>query len=336
VPQPDDGPVTPPDADTLGPATIDAINSQASILMKRGIGLMDGGRADMEAALVCFDRALDLRRGLPVDTVPLLRFGLAACWLNRADVLIRLGDAAQAPAALRAYDEGIALLRGLPFGEDPRFPRRLAIAYQNRGLALQAHPSAGDGDAMSAFTNAIATLEDDLSARIPDRQYLLAAVWVNLAKTHASEPSAESWVLAREAARNAVALVADLERHDADAAEVGLKARHVLCQTIAARLSAAAVGDGSIPDDVHEATDLADEGLALVRRWEKAGVPRFRTIAYDLFRFGARVYNLYQPQFLDEFILDNTDEDQSSPQYVESPEMRAAVEEALRLSSRWS
>ena len=35
---------------------------------------------------------------------------------------------------------------------------------------------------------------------------------------------------------------------------------------------------------------LADDGLVLARRWEQKGVARFRGIAYDLFRFGARVY----------------------------------------------
>jgi hypothetical protein len=284
-------------------------------------------------ALVCFDRALELRRRLPIDAVPVLRYGLAACWLNRADALVRLGDAAQIPVALRAYDEGIALLRGLPLREDARFPRRLAMAYQNRGLALPAHGRPVGAEAVVAFTDAITILEHDQAALIPDRQYLLAAVWMNLANARASEATAESESLARDAALRAIALVTDLEMNDADAAEVGLKARHVLCQTIATRLSPATTSDEPIPDDVHEATDLVDDGLGLARRWEQEGVTRFRGIAYDLFRFGARVYERYQPQFLNEFVLDNIDPAQSSSDYVESAEMRSAVQEVFGFSS---
>jgi hypothetical protein len=323
------------DPNTLGPSELQAINAQASVLMKRGIRLLSEGQPEAVAeALICFDRALELRSGLPIHSDPVLGYGLAACWLNRADALIRLGDASQFPAALRAYDEGIAVMRGLPLGEDARFPRRLAIAHQNRGLALQTQGRTGVVDAIVAFTDAIAILDDDQAALIPDRQYLLAAVWMNLANARASESTEESGVLARGAALRAIALVTDLEVNDTDAAEVGLKARHVLCQTIAGRLSETAAGHEAMPEDVHQATDAVDDGLALARRWEQKGVARFRGVAYDLFRFGARVYARYQPQFLDEFVLENMDPRRSSSDYVESAEMRSAAQEALELSSR--
>ena len=65
-------------------------------------------------------------------------------------------------------------------------------------------------------------------------------------------------------------------------------------------------------------TDAVDDGLTLARRWEQAGVARFRDIAYDLFRFGARVYAVYQPQFLNEFVLDNLEPTRPSADYVGS------------------
>ena len=179
-----------------------------------------------------------------------------------------------------------------------------------------------------SFSDAIAVLDHDQSALIPDRRYLLAAVWMNLANARASETAVESGTLARDAARRAMALVADLEGDDADAAEVGLRARHVLCRTLSTSLSAVNPQQ-TMPDDVHEATDIVDDGLTLVRQWEQRGVARFRTVAYDLFRFGARVYGRYQPQFLNEFVFDNIDPGQSSPDYVESGEMRFAAMEAL-------
>ena len=86
-----------------------------------------------------------------------------------------------------------------------------------------------------------------------------------------------------------------------------------------------------MPEDVHEATDAVDEGLALVRSWEQRGVDVFRGVAFDLLRFGARVYARYQPQFLDEFIAENTDPALASEGYVGDSDMRLAVHEAQLL-----
>src|SRR4029450_5789439 len=185
-------------------------------------------------------------------------------------------------------DEGIAVVRDLPMSDDPRFPRRLAMAHQNRGLAL--HAQGESTDAVTAFGEAVGVLERDGAARIPDRQYLLAAIWLNIANVQASLETSQSSAEARVAALRALALVAELETHDADAAEAGLKARHVLCRTVADHLAQSDGTHEAMPDAVHEATDAVDEGLGLVRRWEQKGVARFRALAYDLFRFGARVY----------------------------------------------
>ena len=87
-----------------------------------------------------------------------------------------------------------------------------------------------------------------------------------------------------------------------------------------------------MPSEVHEATDAADDGLALARLWEQKGVDRFRKIACDLFRFGMQVYARYQPQFLSEFTAENMDPAQSSPSYVESEEMRSAAREVTGLA----
>ena len=156
---------------------------------------------------------------------------------------------------------------------------------------------------------------------------------MNLAKARALDATEESGSLAREAALRAIALVSGLEEENVDAAEAGLKARHVLCQSLVERLSPAATSDRTVLDHVHEATDAVDAGLELARRWERKGVTRFRSVAYDLFRFGARVYARYQPQFLEEFVLDNIDPARSSLDYVESAEMRSAVREARGLST---
>ena len=294
------------DTSGLNSADIQNIDTQASTLMEDGIRLMDAPQPEAAAAaLECFDRALDLRRALPVERSPMLRYGLAACWLNRAEILMRLGSPEQIKLALCAYDEAIALLRDLPLHEDALFPRRLAIAHQNRGIALRSQNPPAIAAAHEEFSKAIQILEHKTAFRINDRLYLLAAVWMNLADTRLAGAGSGSEQLAAEAARRAISLITGLEFNDVYAAEIGMKARHVLCRAIALRLSQITNSHHTVPQEVHEATDAADGGLALERRWEEKGVDRFRKIAHDLFLFGIRVYGKYQPQFLHEFVSEN-------------------------------
>jgi hypothetical protein len=82
---------------------------------------------------------------------------------------------------------------------------------------------------------------------------------------------------------------------------------------------------------VCEATDLADEGLGLVRKWEQRGVDRFRDLASDLFRFGGRVYAYYQPHFLQEFLSEQIDPLNSGDSYVQSREIQEAAREIVFL-----
>jgi hypothetical protein len=324
--------VRPCDDRIVTEAEIELINQQASTLMKRGIALMEEPRREAAIdALHCFDEALALRREIPAGHSPLQGYLLAACLLNRADALVRLNDAAPLAAALDSYDEAIDVLGTLPMDEDPLYPRRLAIGCQNRGLALQVRGLEGDAAAAAeAFNDAIAILDLEHSAAIPDRDYLRTVVWLNLANLRAAEDAPDAHIEAREGAVRALGYAGDMEAADVFAAMAGLRARHILCRLCASRLSQA--GDAAeMPEDVHEATDAVDDGLALVRSWERRGVDAFRDIALDLFRFGARVYARYQPQFLNEFIAENTDPASSSAGYVDDPQMRAAAHEARGL-----
>src|SRR5262245_29055693 len=184
------------DAASVESSAWHAIDADASTLMKRGLRLLGEGNPDaIAAALRCFDDALERRRRLPIDAVPVLRYGLAACWLNRADALLRLGDV---PLALEAFDEAIVLLRTLPLEDDPRFVRRLAVACQNRGLAL--HAQGGSTEAvLDAFAEAVAILEHRTAAPLGDGTYLRAAVYVNIANVCACAGTAHTDLLARDA-----------------------------------------------------------------------------------------------------------------------------------------
>lgn len=279
---------------------IEEIDAQASSFMEDGIRLLQSD-GDVDAAILCFDRALQLRRRLPTD-VPVHAYGLAACWLNRAEALTRLGPEYDA-LALDAYDEALHLLRPLPLGDDVRFSKRLAVAHQNRALVLAAQNPPATSDAIAALRDAIAVLDRAEGMDKSERDYLLAVVWMNLANVQARQATIVTELAAREAAQRALALVKAHEHAYPAAAEAGLKARHVLCQIAAFRLSVPAQRD-AVMADVHDATDLADEALGLVREWERRGIDRFRSLASEFVRFGARVYAYYQPQFLHEFLCE--------------------------------
>jgi tetratricopeptide (TPR) repeat protein len=252
---------------------------ETSGLMKQGIELMQSGK-QMDA-LAYFDRALELRLQLP-RKVPMNAYALAACWLNRAEALTRLG-AEYLTLTLAAYDEAITLLYTLPLSEDIRFSRRLAIAQQNRALLLPKQ------EGIAALLEAIAVVEQAEAMPPRERDYLLAVAWLNLSNVRAEEGDA----------RKALTLAKPFEHEEVVSAEIGIKCRHVLCQILSSRL----VNQGVL-EDVHEATDLAEEGLALAHEWERRGVQTFSDLAADLFRFGARVYARYQPRFLSEFLAE--------------------------------
>ena len=303
--------------------------------MHRGIAYLEDPRREAPIdALHCFDEALELRRRIPEGHSPHQGYLLAACLLNRGDALVRMADVGPVAAALAAYDEAVAVLRQLPLAANPLYPRRLALGLQNRALALQARGREGDLElAAASFADALAVLDEEHSQGIEDRAYVRAVVWLNLANLHAMQASDDAHAVARDAAMHALESVSALESTDPNAAAAGLQARHVLCRVCAHTLSQAA-DDAEMPSDVHEATDFVDDGLTLIRAWEQRGVPYFRPFALDLFRFGARVYARYQPQFLDEFIADNMNPASSSPDYVQSAEMAVAAHEARLLLPR--
>jgi tetratricopeptide (TPR) repeat protein len=308
------------------------IDARASVVMKRGMSLMQAQRqAEVGEALVCFDEALALRRHLPLDGPPAFRYSLAACWLNRAEALLVIGGPSQIEAALDAFDEAIALLHELPLSLDPLYPRRLAIAHQNRGLTLSALAPPRVEAAAVAFTHAINLLNDSVSDSIEDRPYLLGAAWVNLARIRTMQKDATVQDV-RDAAVTALEQVAELETSDLGGAEVGLTARHLLCQALARMLPNVSPNDPDGLELVHAATDTVDEGLDVVRSWESRGVGRFRGAASDLLRFGARVYRSFQPHFLEEFIEDQLDPSQSSADYVASAEIQAAAADVRSLA----
>ena len=301
---------------------------EAITWMTRGIALLrENTHPSLEEAVRCFDQAIELRRARAPQNDPWLLYGLAAAWMNRGDALTRLGPLHQLGEAVRSYDEALSVLRDLPFGEHGEFQERLAIAWMNRGVSLQAQGSPGSWrEAIQSFDQAIAvTRHREADLLVP------AAAWMNRgnALLRATPPLHE---LARAAARQAIRLVVLRESDHLASAEIGLNARHVLCRAIADSLAEDRDDRSGRSDVLAEATDVADAAMVLVRTWESRGVTQFRQIAREVFRFGHRVYQMFQPQFLTEFLLENLDPQRSPGAMASDRAMHAAAAEALQQS----
>lgn len=312
-----------------GPAAA-AVNEQASARVLRGIALMNENRPEsLRAAVREFEAAIKVRRNLPFEDNPWFLYAQIAGWLNRADALTRLGGI-HLNEAVRSYNKALRLLRDLPRDEHPLFRRRHAVAWQNRGLTLLC--KSGDPaltEAVRSFDEAINVLADPQAEAIEDRNLLLAATWLNRGNALLRSSPTHSALDVCEAARKACGLVRNMELSDITAAEISLKGRHIQCQAIAQLLANPAVPKSSSSELLDEASDAVDAGMKLARHWEQAGANQFLELARELFRFGARVYQVHQPHFLVEFLLETLTPEKSTETHSGDRIMHAAAGEAL-------
>lgn len=318
---------------TLSPEALAAaqlLDQRANSRLLRGLALLEESTpASLREAVRCFDDAIELRRELPFAENCWFRYGLIAGWMNRGDALTRLGSADELSEALRSYDEAFTHLHELPMCESPLFVKRLAIAWLNRGFTLMKRATPGDVvAAVESFREAIAAAQNFFAANPVEGGVLLAGAWMNLgnASIQLSPPNASN---ARNATRDVLKLCSPLEQSDASVAEIGFKARHILCQALAHLLTAQELSSAQRDGLLAEAADAVDDGMALARHWEIRGAIQFRTQAADLFRFGCRVYQSHQPHFLTEFLLENLDPAHSDGAFAASLQMRASARDAL-------
>ena len=305
-------------------------NDLGNVLTNRAITLIGAGAPEqLTGAVKNLDEAIALRRELPAGPDGEFHSAHAASWMNRADALTRLNGPENLQEALRSYDEAIAIMRGLPIEGNDWYRHRLAVAWMNRGITSGALGGPDTAvEAMKGFDECIALLRDHRLLERPEGKHLLACAWLNKAGallTHSPDLSEE----ARAAAQETLKLLAGMEDQQPGFADVGLKARHAVCRAVAAWL-AQEKASADARDLIGEATDAVDDGMALARLWEERGVPAFKPIETELFRFGALIYQQRQPQFLAEFVLENLDPERSPAAAKAHPQMMQVGMEALQ------
>lgn len=281
-------------------------DAEANQHLLRGLALLEASTpATLTEAVRCFDAAIELRRQLPLATNPWFRYGLIAGYLNRGDALTRLGATENLAAALASFDEGLRHLRELPMAESPLFVKRLAVAWLNRGIALlkQRLPDTTNAAAESC-SEAIAAAKNYYALEPAAGRTLLASAWFNRANAliQLSPPQAAA---ARAATKQALTLCATSERDDLAVAQISLHTRHVQCQALALLLAAPEGSATQREPLLAEAAETVDLGMALARHWEANASTQLHAPATELFRFGCRVYQIHQPHFLTEFLLEN-------------------------------
>ncbi len=299
--------------------------------MKVGIALLGAGAADgLREAIRHFDAAIEMRRQLPLAGNPIYRYGLAAGWINRGDALTKLNDGALLADAIRSYTVAIDLLEGVPAGDDGKFARRLAIAWLNCGHAVERREDEASLDeAVRCYQAAIDRLSMSDCTGYESHRLVLASAWINLGNAWLRREGIASITQICEAAQTALFLIAASESEDLAAADASLKAHHILCQAMTARLDEATKAGANPSDIIADLTDAVEEALCLARSWEKKGVMSLRPLATHFFHFGALLYEKHQVHFLAEFLLDYLDPERPACFTPQSESWIAIARESL-------
>lgn len=312
------------DAALIRPADLDDGSPQgkhelANLFTNRGICILSlGDREKLPAALEDFDRAIDLRKDLPFDENAGYRWGLSAGWMNRGDVLNRIGG--RDAEATAAYDEAISHLRQLPYKENAATLQRLALAWSNRGLTV-----ADPAEARGCFDECIALLE---SPQNP--QQLLTLCNATLNRGRHSLQVLDDATASAEDARRVLDLLSPHERSHPAPAEMAIQARHLLAHALCVWLDGKRQGAGLAEDWIGDATDAVEDALAIERHWEQQGVRQLRPLACELFQLGLHIYRVCQPHFLAEFIDETMDPELSPGAPFDDASFQAAAAHALR------
>lgn len=288
--------------------------------LQQGQALEAAGR--FPEAVAWYDRLIAALSGRDIESDPARRRDLGLAWMNRGNALQQIAIAPSLAESVDAYDRAIALFRTLPLAAEPAFRNHLGAAWLNRGRAL-----IGSGDlprAVGSFEQAIGELgqlplDDDISFRLN-----LAGAWTNVAHgTLESEPSRSA-----AAARTALRTIATVERTHDVFTMMSLRARRALVTALGRLLMVADAAGQSVTALTEEATDMIEDGLALIREREDAAATAMRPLAARLFRLGAQLYRLHQPHFLAEYVLEVL----AAPAFRADSEFHAAAIEEVGLA----
>lgn len=294
-------------------------NELANTYTHRGLCTMTGGDEEsLKSAMGDFDRAIVIRKSLPLEDDEAFRWGLGNSLINRGDLLHRIGDRNE--EARNAYDEAIEQLKQLPVQENPAALQRLALATANRGLVADDH-----AESRRYFEECIELLPSPAN---PAQMLTLCTALLNRGR-HSLQVIDDTNATAADA-RKVLALLEQHERNHPAPAEIAMQARHLLAHSLCAWLDDSRKGPGLEEDWISDATDAVEEGLAVERFWEQQGFEGLRPLAAELFQLGLHIYRVRQPHFFAEFLVESMDPESSPGAPFTDPRFQTAAGHALR------
>ena len=296
--------------------------------LRSGQTLEAGGTSqELSEAVQCYDHAIRLLQDYQAGDTESIQ-ELAIAWMNRGNVLQKHSSVEAIQRAVESYDQAIALFSELPSTDDSALINSLGAAWLNRAHALQQLGISHQSEAIRSCEQAVTIL-----GRLPLETHLagrlnLAGAHINFAHLILASTDKKRYEHAHAAAAAALKLSVEHELKRAGFAEIGLKARRVLCEVIGQWLI-----ESNEPPRHHQliatASDAVDTGLTLARRWESLDASQFRPLAERLFRFGTAFYRRHQPHFLADFVLENVDCDHTSDAFQNYPAIHTIAHESL-------
>lgn len=231
-------------------------------------------------------------------------YDLGVSWMNRGHALMESGDEKNLTDAITSYAQAIAVFRQLPVTENTRWANSFGAALMNHGqLIHRVYGNARATESFASFDRAVSVLvplcASEPGCANPWPRRILAGTLLNRANLLLDLAEFGS---AAPSARNALALAAPSERTEVVDAELSLKARRALCDSLGQLLVTPGADQGALAS---EASDLVDDALELIRHWSGQGQAAFAPLASRFFHFGTQLYQRHQSHFLGEFITEN-------------------------------
>ncbi|MDQ8184821.1 hypothetical protein [Pelagicoccus sp. SDUM812002] len=278
----------------------------------------------LEQATNCFRQSAVILQELPWKEIPRYRHQLAATYLNLGNVYARQSNP-QKPEqrTIDAYEKALEVIGDLPAEEAP-IGALVASIRASLGRALMWSTDVANLKlAISSFDETIKVLAGIKDKKDPRLVIEMGSAHANRANLFSrAQPTNETIQETIKSSEYALKIAEPNEKSHLVAAEISLSARRSFCHAFGMLIgNQPAESQAEIHD---KASDLLEDGLKLVKFWEKKGAQGLRQAAQHLFHLGCAFYCTQQPHFLPEFIKENIDADTPDPIMRQSAEKTVA------------
>jgi tetratricopeptide (TPR) repeat protein len=266
--------------------------------MNLGCALLAGPSSDsFREALDALDRGVDLLGRLPFESNSRYRHNVAAAWMNRAEAFAMIDTRNSQINALESFGRAIETAGGLPLDEKPSFRILLASCWINTGNLHQRLLRIPE--AINAYESAVEALGTLPSSGHRMACHHAATAWINRGEALHTAGDARRPEDAVESAQSAFGHIEGRNLGCSVDAKLSVRALRVMARGVETLFRRRSISGA---DGIARLTDLAERGLDLAFGGHEVDPGFFDPFILWFFSFGGRIYGLYQPQFLAEFL----------------------------------